>query len=79
MVSLRGNEWHTKYWLAHCLDGNQTLIVSLRDSEGNDFPIGSMVIKEEYLTQVPMHQRNKVMYFNIIDQVNLYTILQTYL
>ena len=36
----------------------QTLIVSLSKSEGNDFPIGSMVIKGEYLTQVS-HAQNK--------------------
>ena len=52
MVSLRGNEWHTDYWLACCLDGKQTLIISLSDSKGNDFPIGLMVIKGECLTQV---------------------------
>ena len=38
--------------MTHCLDGKQILIVSLSDSEGNEFPIGSMVIKGEYLTQV---------------------------
>ena len=43
------------HWL---LDGKQTLIVSLSDLEGNDFPIGSMVIKGEYLTQVS-HARKK--------------------
>ena len=58
MVSLRDNEWHTYYWQAHCLDGNHTLIVSLSDSEGNDFPIGSMVIKGGYLTHVS-HARKK--------------------
>ena len=40
------------------MDGKQTLIVSLSDFEGNDFPIGSMVIKGEYLTQVS-HTRKK--------------------
>ena len=58
MISLRGNEWHIDYWLERCLDGKQTLIVSLSDSEGNDFLIGSMVIKGEYLTQVS-HAQNK--------------------
>ena len=43
------------------MDGKQTLIVSLSDSEGNDFPIGSMVINEEYLTQVS-HAQNKIGY-----------------
>ena len=59
MVSLRDNEWHTDYWLAHCLDVKQTLIVSLSESKGNDFPIGSMVIKGEYLTQVSHAQKKK--------------------
>ena len=59
MVPLRRNEWRTHYWMAHCLDGKQTLIVSLSDSEGNDFPIGSMVIKGEYLTQVSHTQKKK--------------------
>ena len=59
MVSLRGNEWHNDYWLTCCLDGKQTLIVSLSDSEGNDFPIGSMVIKGEYLKQVAHARKTK--------------------
>ena len=46
----KGNEWGTDYWLACCLEGKQTLNVSLIDSEGIHFPIGSMVIKGEYLT-----------------------------
>ena len=50
MVSLKGNEWGTDYWLAHCLEGKQTLNVSITDSKGIHFPIGSMVIKGEYLT-----------------------------
>ena len=58
MVSPRSNEWHTDYWLAHFLDGKQTLIISLSDFEGNDFPIGLMVIKGEYLTEVA-HARKK--------------------
>ena len=58
MVTLRHNEWNIDYWLACCLDEKQTLIVSLSNSEGNDFPIGSMVIKGEYLTQVS-HGRKK--------------------
>ena len=58
MVSQRDNEWHTDYWLARCLDGKQTLIISLSDSERKYFPIGSMVIKGEYLTQFA-HARKK--------------------
>ena len=50
VVSLRANGWVIQYWLTCCLDGKQTLIVSLRDSKGNGFPSGSMVIRGEYLT-----------------------------
>ena len=59
MVAPRDNEWNTDYWLAHCLDGKQTLIVSLSNSEGNDFSVESMVIKGEYLTRVSHAQKNK--------------------
>ena len=59
MVSLRGNEWHTDCWLTRCLDEKKTLIVSLSNSEGNAFPIRSMVIKGEYLTQVTHAQKKK--------------------
>ena len=38
--------------MTHFLDGKQTLIVSLSDSEGNDFPIGLIIIKGESLTKV---------------------------
>jgi hypothetical protein len=51
VVAPKYNEWGTNYWLAHFLEGKQTLIVSLMDSKGNQFLIGSMVIKGEYLTQ----------------------------
>ena len=50
VVAPKGNEWSTDYWLARCLAGKQTLNASLIDSEGIHFPIGSMVIKGEYLT-----------------------------
>ena len=50
MVSPKGNEWSTNYWLACCLEGKQTFDVSLMDSEGIDFFIGMMAIKGEYLT-----------------------------
>ena len=50
VVAPKGNEWGTNYWLARSLEGNQTLIVSLTDSEGIHFLIGSMVIKGEYMT-----------------------------
>ena len=50
VVFVKGNEWGTYYWMERCLEGNNTLNVSLRDSEGIHFLIGSMVIKGEYLT-----------------------------
>ena len=50
VVALKDNEWGTDYWLARCIEGKQTIITSLTDSEGIKFPIGSMVVKGEYLT-----------------------------
>ena len=50
VVAPKGNEWGTDYWLAHCLEGKQTLNVSLTDSESIHFPVGSIFIKGEYLT-----------------------------
>ena len=50
MVSLKGNEWGIDYWMARFLEGKKTLNVSLTNSEGIHFPLGSMVIKGEYLT-----------------------------
>ena len=50
VVSSKVNEWGTNYWLARCLEGKKTLNVSLIDSKGIHFLIGSMVIKGEYLT-----------------------------
>ena len=44
------NEWGTDYWLARCIEGNQTLITSLTNDEGIEFTIGSIVVKGEYLT-----------------------------
>jgi hypothetical protein len=51
VVSPRGNEWQTDYWLESCLEGKQTLMQSMRYSKGIEFMIGLMVIKGEYLTQ----------------------------
>ena len=44
--------WHVA-WM-----GSRPSLSLLSNSEGNDFPIGSMVIKGEYLTQVS-HARKK--------------------
>jgi hypothetical protein len=51
MVSPRDNQWGTDYWLERCLERNQTLMQLVTNCEGIEFPIGSMVIKGEYLTQ----------------------------
>ena len=48
MVFPWGNEWGTKFWMEHWLEGKTTLDVSLMDFEGIYFPIGMMVIKGEY-------------------------------
>ena len=49
MVSPRGNEWGTKYWMECWLEGKKTLDVSLMDFKGIYFPIGMVVIKGEYI------------------------------
>ena len=51
MVSSKDSEWGGDYWLAHCIEGKQTLIMSMTDDENNHFPIRSIVVKGEYLTQ----------------------------
>ena len=50
VVAPKDNEWGTDYWLARCIRGKQILNGSLIDDEGNEFPIGSMVVEGEYLT-----------------------------
>jgi hypothetical protein len=55
VVSPTGNEWGTDYWMKHCLEGKHTLMRSVT-YEGIEFPIGSMVIKGEYLTQDEIKQ-----------------------
>lgn len=51
MVVLKDNEWGGDYWLARCIYGKQTLNIAITDDENNQFPVGSMVAKGEYLTQ----------------------------
>ena len=46
----KDSEWGGDYWLAHSIEGNKTLIMSMTDDENNHFPIVSMVVKGEYLT-----------------------------
>ena len=50
MVASKDSEWDGDYWLAHCIEGKQTLIMSMIGNENNHFPIESMVVKGEYLT-----------------------------
>ena len=51
VVSTRGNEQGTDYWMTCLLQEKKTLMRLVTDFEGIEFPIGSMVIKGEYLTQ----------------------------
>ena len=37
--------------MEHCIEGKQTLIMSMSDDENNHFQIGCMDVKVEYLTQ----------------------------
>ena len=57
MVSPKNNEWGFDYWLACCLEGEQTILKPVTDDENIEFPIGSMVIKGEYLTLAPQQKR----------------------
>ena len=44
------NEWGSEYWLERSLEGKQTILEPITYDENIEFPIGSMVIKGEYLT-----------------------------
>jgi len=50
VVASKDSEWGGDYWLARCIEGKQTLIMSMTNDENNHFPIRSMVVKGEYLT-----------------------------
>ena len=54
VVASKDSEWGGDYWLAQCIEGKQTLNMSMTDDENNHFPIGSMVVNGEYLT----HENN---------------------
>ena len=58
VVFPRNNAWGLDYWLACCLDGKKNLLEPVIDDENNEFPIGSMVVKGEYLT-LASHQKRK--------------------
>lgn len=51
MVAPKDNEWGGDYWLARCIEGKETLNATITDDENNQFPVGSMVVKGEYLTE----------------------------
>ena len=51
VVASKDSEWGGDYWLERCIEGKKTLNMSMFDDENNHFPIGSMVVKGEYLTQ----------------------------
>ena len=57
MVSPKNNEWGSDYWLAHFLEGKQTILQPVTDDENIEFPTGSMVIKVEYLTLAAQQKR----------------------
>ena len=48
MVSSKDSESGGDYWLARCIEGKQTLIMSMTNDENNHFPTRSMVVKGEY-------------------------------
>ena len=58
VVASKDSEWGRDYWLVRCIEGKKTLIMSMTDDENNHFPIGSMVVKGEYLTH-DNNARNK--------------------
>ena len=77
MVAPKNNAWGPDYWLAHCLDEKQTLLEPVIDDEDNEFPVGSMVIKGEYLTLATQQKRRMAMYTRITSQELLYTTTPT--
>ena len=50
VVASKDNEWGTDYCLEQCIRGKEVMNGSLIDDEGNESPIGSMVVEGEYLT-----------------------------
>ena len=57
VVSSKDSEWGGDYWLAHCIEGKQTLIMSMTHDEKNHFPIGCMVVKVNILHMTTMQER----------------------
>ena len=71
MVSPKNNAWGSNYWLVCRLHGKQTLLEPVIDDEDNEFSVGSMVIKGEYLT-LATQQKKMAMYTRITSQKLLY-------
>ena len=57
MVASKNNELGSDYWLAHLLEGKQTIFEPVIDDENIEFPTGSMVIKGDYLTLAAQQKR----------------------
>ena len=51
LISSKDNEYGGDYLLELHLEGKKTLNISITNDENNHFPVGSMVVKGEYLTQ----------------------------
>ena len=47
VVSLKDSECGEDYWFVHCIEGKQTLNISMTGDENNQFTIWSMVVKGE--------------------------------
>ena len=77
MVSSKDSEWGGDYWLAHCIEGKKTLIMSMTDDENNHFPIGSMVVKGESLHMKTMKEIRVDMFTGITNHVQVCIILPT--
>ena len=77
MVSPKNNEWGFDYWLAHLLEGKQTILEHVIDDENIEFPTSSMVRKGEYLTLATQQKGRVGMYIRIINQELLYTTSPT--
>ena len=63
--------------MACCIEGKQTLIMSMTDDENNHFLMGSMVVKGEYLNMTTMQERRVDMFIGITNQVQVCITLST--
>ena len=77
MVASKYSEWGGDYWLACCIEGKQTLIMSMSDDENNHFPIDSMVVKGDTLHMETMQERRVDMFTWITNQVQVWITLPT--